>query len=288
MRVLQLGMAHGLSVHVAGAKLASRDRSGAAEVAVVHRQVHVGKSRAGMQRRKATAVVIAEPDLTEAPAAPSAPPGMEMVARSERQPADSAPAETEAKAETKPPAEAEERNIGRRPDGTIERISVDWTRPPTPTAIDIHPAAVVIRRPAPVIVGNPGPSPIRFVHPASIAIRSPARRHGWPPHRSVIRNLGPGAMAIEIFGAGVIGTGLAPGFGIADQVVAIGVPLVKVIARRRFADLVLRIGARTLNGNELVLPDMRAALRRGHFDFAFTHQNFGVIVGGHQNAKARF
>src|SRR5450755_3260164 len=165
----------------------------------MHCQVHVRESRTAVQRSKAATVVVAEPDSIEASTAPTAPPGMEMVTRSQREPANSAPA---AEAEATPPAE--ERNISRRPDRTVERVSVSRTGPPTPSAVDLHPTPVVIRRPAPVVIRNPSPSPIWFVDPAAIAVRSPATRLVWPPHLTVVRNFRPGAMAIEIFGPDVI------------------------------------------------------------------------------------
>src|ERR1039457_5571172 len=173
----------------------------------MHCQVHVRESRAAVQRSKAAAVVIAEPDRVEASTAPTAPPGVEMVTRSQREPANSAPA-SEAESEATTPAE--ERNISRRPDRTVERVSVSRTGPPTPSAVDLHPTPVVIRSPAPVVRRNPGPSPIWFVDPATIAVRSPAGRLVWPPHLTVIGYFRPGAMAIEIFGPDVIVVGVTP------------------------------------------------------------------------------
>src|ERR1039458_4324084 len=219
----------------------------------MHCQVHVRESRAAVQRSKAAAVVIAEPDRVEASTAP-----------------------------------AEERNISRRPDRTVERVSVSRTGPPTPSAVDLHPAAVVIRSPAPVVIRNPGPSPIWFVDPATIAVRSPAGRLVWPPHLTVIGYFRPGAMTIEIFGPDVIVVGVAPRFRVADHGVAIGVPLVPVIPCRRFANLVLRLIASARDGNELASADARAALWSRNFYFAFADEYLSVIVGSHQNSEAGF
>src|ERR1035438_8197715 len=97
MRVLQLRMTHRASIHVTGAELVAGDGGRSAEVRIMHRQVHVRKSRAPVQRSKAAAVVCSKPGNAEASAIP-APPGMEMVARSKRKPADRAP---ETKAESK-------------------------------------------------------------------------------------------------------------------------------------------------------------------------------------------
>jgi len=283
-RMLELRVSHRLSAHVAGAELSARDGRPAAEVRVMHRQVHVRESRTGPQRSKAAAVVIAEPDSAEASAI-SAPPGMETVTRSKRQPADPAPA-TETKPEST--AKAEERNICRRPDRTVERISVCRPRPPSPTAVNLHPSAVVIRRPSPGIIRNPGPSPIRLIHPAAIAIRSPASRFGRPPHWTVIRNFSPGAMGIEIFGPYVIVVSALPRYRIADHVVAIRVPLIPIIPGRCFADLVLLLIAGALHRDELARSHARAALRSRNFYFASADEDFGVIVGSNQNSKAGF
>src|SRR5450755_1922341 len=114
---------------------------------------------------------------------------METVTRSEGQPTDATPAA----------AETEERYISGRPDWTIERISISRTRPPAPAAICIHPAAIVIRSPAPRVRRNPGPTPIRLIHPTPIAIGSPVRRFVWTPHLTVLRNFRPGAVRIQIF-----------------------------------------------------------------------------------------
>jgi hypothetical protein len=101
--MLELRVSHRLSAHVAGAELSARDGRPAAEVRVMHRQVHVRESRAAVKRSKAAAVVIAEPDRAE-PSAIPAPPGMETVTRSKGKPADPAPA-TETKPESTAKAE---------------------------------------------------------------------------------------------------------------------------------------------------------------------------------------
>src|SRR5208282_4166198 len=230
-----------------------------------------------------TAIEFAETGVAEAPA-PPAPPGMKKVPRTKRKPADPAKAESESKTT----AESEEGNISRSPDRTIERIPVRRTGPPTPPSVDIHPATVVIRSPAPGIIRNPGPSPIRLINPTPIAIRSPVRRHRWPPHWTVIRNFRPSAVTIEILGSDVIVVSVPTRFRVADHVVSIRVPLIKVVAGRSLANLVLRVRASSLNGDELVLSDARAALRSRNVDFAFADQHFGVIVGSYQTSQAGF
>src|ERR1019366_9767265 len=101
-----------------------------------------------------------------------------------------------------------------------------------------------------------------------------------------IGNFRPGSVVVEIFGSYVVVVGASARCRMADNVVAIGVPLVPVIPCRCFADLVLRLIARALNGNELALGHSGAALWSRNFDFAFADQHFGVIVGGYQDSKA--
>src|SRR5580700_6968327 len=285
MRILELRVTHRLRTHVAGAELSARDRRPAAEMLVMLRQVHVRKSRAGMQRSKTAAVVYVDVGFAEAPAVPPIP-RMETVTRSQRKPADRTPAATKAEAEST--AVSEERDISRRPDRAIKRVRVNRTRPPGPPTVVHHPATVVIRRLAPRIVRNPGPSPIRLIHPAPVTIRSPVIGHVWTPHFTVIGNFRPGAMIVEIFRSHVIVVGTSPRCRIADNVVAIGVPLIPVIPCRRFADLVLRLLARALHGNELALPHARPPLRSRNFYFAFADEHFRVIVGSNQNSKTGF
>src|SRR5258708_3435291 len=209
---------------------------------------------------------------------------MKIVTRSQRKPADRAPAigEYESTAKT------DERNISRCPDRAIKRVRVNRTRPPGPRVVIHHPATVVIRRPAPGIVRNPGPSPIRLIHPAPVAIRRPVVRNVWTPDFTVIRNFRPCAMIVEIFGTYVIVIGAPPRCRIADDVVAIRIPLVPVIPCRRFADLILRLIASALHGNELALPDARAALWSRNFYFAFADEHLSGIVSGNHNSEARF
>lgn len=211
--------------------------------------------------------------------APTSPPRMEEVTRSQRQPTNRTPSKTDTDSE--PATKSAERYIRWRPDRTIKRIPVRRTRPPSPAAIDIHPAAVVIRRPSPIIVRNPCPAPIRLVHPTPVAIRSPARRLRWTPHWTIIRNLRPRSVTIEVFRSHVIIVRVLPRFRIVDHVVAIRIPLIPVIPCRGVANLVLRIGARTLNRDELSLRHARAALRSRNFNLALAHQHFRMIVRGH-------
>jgi hypothetical protein len=95
-------------------------------------------------------------------------------------------------------------------------------------------------------------------------------------------------MSVEIFCAHVVVVGLSARNRVADHVVAIGIPLIKVIAARSLADLVLFVRASALNGNELAGRHTRATLWSRYGYFAFANENFRVIVGSNQNSKAGF
>jgi hypothetical protein len=88
-------------------------------------------------------------------------------------------------------------------------------------------------------------------------------------------------VTIEIFRSHVIIVRVLPRFRVADHVVAIGIPLIPVIPRRSVANLVLGIAARTLDRDVLPLSHARATLRSRHFDLAFAHQHFRMIVRRH-------
>jgi hypothetical protein len=85
-------MRHRLRVHVTCAKVSARNRRAAAEIPIMHREIHIRESRTGPQRSKA-AVESAIPRVSKT-AAPTSPPRMEKITRPERQPTESA-AETE-------------------------------------------------------------------------------------------------------------------------------------------------------------------------------------------------
>src|SRR5438270_11788715 len=98
-----------------------------------------------MQRSKAAEAVesAAEAHVAEAPSI-SAPPGMEVIARPDRKPAEAAPSAI-TEAETKAAAPSPERYISGRPEGVV--ASVDRTGPPCPRTAIPEPASIVIRRP---------------------------------------------------------------------------------------------------------------------------------------------
>src|SRR5207302_4831257 len=111
-------------------------------------------AHSAMQRSDSAIVVdVRDVDIvdvhdTKAPAV-SAPPRMEPVTRSEREPAEAAPS-AEADVEPKAAAPAPEGDIRRRPQRVV--ASPHRTRPPRPGCAIGEPASIVIRRPAPRLV----------------------------------------------------------------------------------------------------------------------------------------
>src|SRR6185437_2045835 len=147
-------------------------------------------------------------------------PREERIKRAARKPSYVSKSETKADTASK----ADERDVGRRPDWVIARVIDEGAGPPSPTAVVNKPTAVVIRRPSPRFVGNPGPAVIRFVNPATIAVRRPVRSLLGNPYRAVIGDFGPDAVGVEVLRARVVTIRVAPAFGGFDGAVAIVVP----------------------------------------------------------------
>src|SRR4029077_13013820 len=121
--------------------------------------------------------------------------------------ADAAESATETKPDANAPAASaptEEGDVGRRPDRLVAWVHAHGTGPPDPITAVNEPAAVVVWRPAPWLVGNPRPSVVRVINPAAGAIRGPAWVLPRSPHRTVIRDFGPDAVIVQIFRADVV------------------------------------------------------------------------------------
>jgi len=148
------------------------------------------------QRADSTKVVMNVGDVDHVHAVDAAAvPREEAISRAARQPADVAEVAAETEVESpSSPAESEEGHISRRPDRIVSGIY--WPGPPTPVPAINEPASVVIRRPSPGLVGNPGPAVVRLVHPTSIAIRGPIRAVVGKPYLSVIRDVPPTAIGV--------------------------------------------------------------------------------------------
>ena len=208
---------------------------------------------------------------------------MERVTRANRQPAEGA------KAYANATTESEEGYVRGSPDRAIVAaaiaVAAHRSRPPYPGSAGKEPAAVVIRSPAPSFRGNPGPAVIRFPNPATVAIRRPI--HGDPrnPDGTIIRNFAPLAVGIQILRSGVIGASAVNALSVADQVVAIVVPLVPVVPAAGRGHFILRVLAAALNRNGFAFANLRAARRRGNFHFALAHGYICFIWGNHVDAK---
>src|SRR5207342_3646996 len=145
-----------------------------------------------------------------------------------------------------------EGDVSRSPDRVISGVGSDRAGPPDPIATINEPPSVVIRRPAPGLIGNPRPAVVRLINPAAGAVRRPARSLRGNPHATVVGDFGPHTIAVEIFRADVVGIRFAPAFRIADGLIAGAIPIVPVILFLRAGDLVLgRISAG--DGNHLSL-----------------------------------
>src|SRR6266496_376684 len=209
-----------------------------------------------------------------------APPREEPIAGTDRQPAK----RSESEAESAP--ESEEGDVGRRPQRTVKRRPVRRSRPPYPSAVVLEPTSVVIRGPAPGLIRNPGPSPTRLPNPPTVAIGRPVGIHVRRPHRAVVRDRSPVAVGIQIFAANVVAVGMAPTVGILNEIVAIAVPAVPVVAGGRIGDFVRGVTAGPADDNPLSGADPSPPLRRGNLGLAPAHHNVRFAVGNNQDSIA--
>src|ERR1700722_9760179 len=245
----------------------------------------VREPRPAMQRRKSTeAVKVSEAGVENSKAsAIPAPPRMEPVARPDRQPSEPAPTESDAKTQSSAPSP--ERHISRRPERTVETSAIQRARPPRPPAPVGEPAPVVIRSPSPGLVANPRPTVVGLVGPVAVAVRSPAFRLVRHPNIAVVGNVLPIAVSIQILTAGVIAIGVVPRLRVANQVIAIAVPAIPVVALGSSGNFVLRgIGVATDRGHVAVM-NFGAALRRGNLRLTLTDHDDRVAIGTHFDAE---
>ena len=94
------------------------------------------------------------------------------------------------------------------------------------------------------------------------------------------------AVGIQIFRSDVVTIRTTPRLRVADGVVTIAIPSVKIISRASIGDFVLRVVASATHHDGLPGPDMGRALRGRDVGLASAHQNFGLIVGVNRNPIA--
>src|SRR5271155_501365 len=221
-------------------------------------------------------------------AAPPAVPRVIPITRADRQPADAPKPEPKSESDTKAAAsKAEERDVRRRPDWTVSRISYDRPRPPNPIAPINEPAAVVVGRPSPRLVRYPGPAVVGLINPRTGAIWRPARRYRWSPNLTVVGDFCPLSMAVEIFRARVVAIRVLPAPGGGDRPVAVFVPLVPIIRSPSGIDAVLWIvGA--LDCDHLPAFHASAALRSRDISRAPADDHHRFRIRIHLNAVLAF
>ncbi len=162
-------------------------------------------------------------------AAPAAPPrsSHEAPAAPPRQ-ARLAPAEGHPAHKRRPDAHphagrAEEGHQRRR----VDRPHDHRARRPRPDAVHVHPAPVVIRRPAPGRGVDPGPAEARIPDPAAGGVGGPVRGHAVRhPDRAVLGHHAPRAVLIEIVHARDVRRDVARAHGVDERVGARVVPAV--------------------------------------------------------------
>src|SRR5208337_1800604 len=166
--------------------------------------------------------------------------------------------ETKAQSEAGAEAEPEEGDVSRRPSGP--QTPICGPRPPAPSTAPPAPTAVVVRRPAPGFIGNPGPSPIRLPRPTAIIIGYPVRSNIRSPDIAVVGRILPLAVLIKVLGARVVAVRVLPALSFLDGAVAIVVPSIPLVIGRGTGNLVLGI-VRAPNVNNLAFFHSDAALR---------------------------
>src|SRR6266498_2306992 len=133
--------------------------------------------------------------------------------------------------------EADERHQRRTP-----VVPSKTTRIPAPSARAPKPAPVVVGSPAPRVAAHPRPAIPAEPRPPPHAIRRPPGHHGGTPDRAVLRVGLPRAVAIQVFRAVDVTADVLVGVGAFERLVAVVVPMVPIVGRRRGIDLKLGIG----------------------------------------------
>src|SRR5437868_6018004 len=174
------------------------------------------------------APVSAIPAVSEA----TSPPGMTHLERRQRDPTQS----TEADSKSSPPEEAHESRAPR-----VGCSNPSW--PPAPTMATVpEPTSIVIRRPSPWRIVDPGPTVVRLVCPLAVAIRRPIRGGWlWLPDLPVLRRY-PVAIRVQIICSVDVRADMPVALGSEQLTISIRAPVVELIACDFIALLKLRIG----------------------------------------------
>src|SRR5271157_965637 len=155
--------------------------------------------------------------------------------------------------------------------------------PPAPAASEREPKPGVVGRPAPRLVGNPGPSPVRLITPITGTVGHPTGIHLGCPAPTLVRHLTPLAVGIEIARPYIVRIRVLRGLRTLDLPVAVAAPLVEFIPARGRVNFVLRIvGA--VNLDDLARLNLGAALVGQDFRFALAHDQKSLTGGIHLNA----
>src|SRR6185437_13613212 len=124
---------------------------------------------------------------------------------------------------------------------------------PSPSIVDVCPTTIVERRPSPLCIVDPGPSPVAGPYPVSVAIRRPTGNDpARIPDGTIARILVPRAIGVEIGGARHVGRHVSRrgGHRRIDARVARPRPLRELIGRPDVGEVVRR-RAVTLDGGHL-------------------------------------
>ena len=257
-------------------------RKGAGNV-VVMKVRDVGEAVSAVQRCETTETVksTTETNRTES-AAVSTPPRMEVVARPNGKPAEAAPTAI-ANSEAEAAAPSKERYVRGGPERVI--ANVNRTRPPGPRIAVREPAAIVIGSPSPWLITNPRPSVVGLICPTAITIWNPAVWLIRHPDVAIVRHIPPIAVRIKVLRSGVVVIGVPPGTGIANQVIAIAIPAVPVVAIRSLGNLILRRLGIAAHRSHISGVDLGAALGGSDLRFALAHDHDRVAVAAHFNPE---
>src|SRR6266478_5110591 len=167
---------------------------------------------------------------------------------------------------------------------------IDWThigdgdsarraRYPSPTAANIHPAAIVERSKAPGRVIHPRPTPRRNPCPVAVAIRRPSN-HGnvREPDRAVFRNLAPAAVIVEVFIADHVIGNVAARDCVFFAVIALAAPAIEIVVTIRALHVCIQ---RISSGENALVTGMNRVGRAaaGHFARAFGHIDNSCVAG---------